>query len=145
MKIKLDFVTNSSSTSYIILSKASYTKNGKETIHEKLGFDLTTLEMIKIIEGMLQYDSNLNKINERVKIHYTQIVDEIIGDGWNGGDYNFCGKGYIFFGKSDILNDVMTKDKTLTYTNKQLSFPKKWVKECDVNVIKKKYRNMIIN
>ena len=56
MKIKTDFVTNSSSTSYIIEARASFTIDGKTEVVSKRNQDVINLDMVKMIEGALQTD-----------------------------------------------------------------------------------------
>jgi hypothetical protein len=140
MRIKSDFVTNSSSTSYIIEGKFSCRIKKKRITKEKHMYDATTLDMIKLIEGILQYDPDFKEIsNKEIIINYQQNVWEIFGDGWDGGDYNFSGYGYRFFGRTKILKDVMTKNKILKFKNGKLNFPKEWINDCDPDIIKEKY------
>lgn len=139
MKIKTDFVTNSSSTSYIIEVVAEYKKQDGETkkIHKYLQ-DVTTLDCVKSIEGILQY---IEKLEGIVDITYTQTVFDVLGDGWNGEDYNFNnGEGWRFLGDSDILSKVMIKHLNLTFVNDKLLFPEKWATECEQEVIIKKFK-----
>ena len=140
MKIKFDFVTNSSSASYIIVAKASFTIDGKTEVVTKRNQDVINLDMVKMIEGALQTNPILKTMsNESIEIHYTQTVDEIFGDGWDGGDYQFSGGGYVCFGRSDILEEIMTKDEKLIFTDERLSFPEEWISEFEEDAIREKY------
>ena len=141
MRIKSDFVTNSSSTSYILATEATYVKDGEE---KKIYNDLNgsvpiTYYALKILEAELQI--RFSKDIEKIDIIYEQYVDYFSGDGWDGGDYNFAGPGYRFFGDREIAKKVLNKkDIKLIFENGVLSgYPEDWKYECEQEVIEKKY------
>ena len=131
MKVKSDFVTNSSSCSYIIYSEASFILNDIKEVIYKRAEDVTTLDMIKMIEGELQYDEYYKNIKQPLKIQYKQEVEDFFGDGWDGGDYYPFGKGWRFIGNSKILQKIMNKENEIIFDDDKIIFPFDWVLECD--------------
>ena len=141
MKVKNDFVTNSSSTSWILCGEAKIILDGREVILTKQGQDATTLDMIKMLEGKLQY---ILKIQDPIDIIYSQGIDELIGDGWDDGDYTFAGDGYIFFGQSKIIEKVMNKTNIkLSYDGRQIEIPQKLIDECTEEYVKEKFKKKL--
>jgi len=138
MRMKLDFVTNSSSTCWIILGEATFEYNGEEYKIEKYIDNCSTIDMIKMIEGDIQYKHDVK--SNSLKIVFNQKVYDASGDGWDGGDYQFAGPGWRFFGRTDVLDDVMNKENVeLEYQNGRIIFPEEWITEDDPDVIKEKY------
>jgi len=137
MKVKSDFVTNSSSCSYIInLSATIMDEDENFTRFDKQLRDVTTLDCMKIIEGHLQY---IYKLKGKHKVNFYLFLEDIYGDGWDGGDYTFAGEGYRFLGRSDLLKSVMPRSGTLIFQDGQLIFPEEWATECEQSEVIKKY------
>ncbi len=132
MRIKMDFVTNSSSTSYMISATAKFIIDEKEMRISRLLYDSYSIDCIKIIENELKYNPDFKNLPDNLVIDYEQIVEDVIGDGWDDGDYNFSGNGHIFGGDSELLEKIMTKKEKLVYKNGELNFPKEWVSEYEM-------------
>lgn len=145
MKIKTDFVTNSSSTSYVIWGKIKYEINDLEWSLEVSHENATTVDIIKLFEGILEHQVKI-PINHELKITLSQGIDDIMGDGWDGGDYQVAGSGCKVFGRSDILKEIMTKnDVELNYFNGRINFPSEWITELDPDIVREKYKDRNID
>ena len=142
MKIKADFITNSSSTSFVLDTEASYTNiSGEiEKVYNQLsGSVTTTFYALKILEAELEL--RIGNIDEEIEITYTQYPQYFKGDGWDGGDYSFAGVGWRFFGDINIVKEILNKkDVKLKFKNGKLSgYPKEWKTECEPEVVAKKF------
>lgn len=132
MKIKHDFITNSSSTSYVISASVEFEINGIKKEIIKYLTDCTTIDCIKTIEGELQYSEEFK--DKEIRLEYNQEVWDYVGDGWGDdenvpGDYEFSGGGWRFKGNSDELERIMNKQATLFYNNEKIEIPIDWVIE----------------
>lgn len=130
MKIKNDFVTNSSSCSYVIKATANFLINNRSVI---LGYeeeDVTTYDIITKLEDDLK-DILLKEKSkpDTISIIYNQKVSEYFGDGWCGDP---MGVGYIFLGDPGFLKLIMNKEnKEISFYNNKIIFPEIWIVECD--------------
>ena len=134
MKFRQDFVTNSSSTCWVLFGKATFEHNGEQHEIEKYVDNCSTVDMVKMIEGEIQHVKQI--ISNNLKITFNQEVYDMPGDGWDGGDYTFAGPGWRFFGRSDIAEATMTKENVeLTYCNGKITFPVEWIHENDPDTV----------
>jgi hypothetical protein len=100
------------------------------------------MDMLTLIENELKYTYSVNK---PINILYSQNIEEAFGDGWDGGDYQFAGKGWIFCGQTNILEKVMNKDPhRIRFDGHNIKIPKQWIREYDEKYIRKKYKSDIV-
>lgn len=81
MKKKLDFVTNSSSTSFIIASKTKPEKNKKVRIPARINFEYDLGKLVDVeISTIKKLDDELGYIKDENEEKYNKLVD-IINNG----------------------------------------------------------------
>jgi len=121
MKIKADFVTNSSTASYIVSISA---KVVDKDIMISIG-NLRDLCMIDLV-GMIEARLRLENVGD-CEIILNEEVDDLPADGW-GGDYYFAGNGGSFYGDEGLAKEILTKkDVILEFKDGMLrGYPESW-------------------
>ncbi len=128
MKIKSDFVTNSSSTSYIV-NVVVKSEDGKIFFGIDGLKDMYMIDIISMVEGRLRREKFENGF-----IIFNETIEDLCCDGWGGGDYYFAGNGGAFFGDEQLAEQILEKKdvKIEVKDGRLINYPDSWNIEGEV-------------